>query len=972
MIQDYDLLNLIGEGSFGRVYKARRKFTGRLVAIKLINKLGQNADDLQTLRREIDILSNVNHNNIMKMIDVFETDTNFCIVTELARGDLFQVIDDDQVLPEEALKPIAAQLVSALCHLHKNHIIHRDLKPQNILVSSNGTIKVCDFGFARALSQTTLMLTSIKGTPLYMAPELVQEQPYNESIDIWSLGIILFELFHGRPPFYTESIYKLMQMIINNSIKYPDTMSEEFRSFLQLMLEKDPAHRSTAEELLYHPFINNIDISIYNASLYNYKSKQFEKAIKESLLPDSNTNFHPPKSKTPDYKMIFLSPSSYSTEEIREALKYLLETRQQSESPLVASFATNFSHFLRNSSIIAEVIKAATYVLHLDKERYTPSLLAIADLLGTPNMSGEMIPLLVELMATPYAECKYMCYHYDSSFLNIDEERAAKLRDFLLSLIFTHDIYLQIDLYNFMAFLLQVSPLFLNSVCGDFTPQIVPLIVSAFSRSESKSIKTAALSILSQLIEMDPTTVFFIQPLDPFFDAIKDLISDDPESPESLCCFSVILTFFKTSFREIKSIPKFKAKFDEPQNLSDFIYTIFNGIDNFSNRLSLLLMFAAQTPSSKTELLGYVSILQSPFEFLVIDQKDLETCANFSSALLPYHQPSLINCILKLEQDTVLSVLPAIISLFESQTATSIMSSYFLDIITPEIADELLENDCLLYLSHVIAEMGPEVPAPTVLVLAKIILSFTEAGTLLLEQSREVLTAIFSIDMAAESGLIIAAHLARISPSFIPALTECGALNLAARALLADISRVRGRALDFIGNYCKHSPIPSDFIKMITSYVTKQLVCDDLDCKKLAAYALSNIIFHSPELIDSIMSQITLDDIISNFKTSLSEDDINHKKLTENLVALCGNLVRKSDKYLQNILQSQILITFLDIIKKGGKTGSITLLHLSVFCQYESAINFLKEKGTQNIIKPYADHSNERVQRTARKLLQIF
>jgi serine/threonine protein kinase len=102
--------------------------------------------------------------------------------TEFAQGELFEILEDDQSLPEEVVQSVAKQLVRALHYLHSNRIIHRDMKPQNILIGAGGTVKLCDFGFARAMSTNTMVLTSIKGTPLYMAPELVQEQPYNHTV----------------------------------------------------------------------------------------------------------------------------------------------------------------------------------------------------------------------------------------------------------------------------------------------------------------------------------------------------------------------------------------------------------------------------------------------------------------------------------------------------------------------------------------------------------------------------------------------------------------------------------------------------------------------------------------------------------------------------------------------------------------------------------------------------------------------
>eukprot|EP01052_Picozoa_sp_SAG31_P027490 SAG31_NODE_2578_length_5440_cov_1.848717_4_plen_135_part_00 len=125
-------------------------------------------------------------------------------------------MEDDQCLPETAVQSIAKQLVKALHYLHHNRIIHRDMKPQNVLVGAGGTVKLCDFGFARVMSAKTMVLTSIKGTPLYMAPELVQEKPYTHAVDLWSLGVILYELYTGQPPFYTNNIYSLIHLIIKD------------------------------------------------------------------------------------------------------------------------------------------------------------------------------------------------------------------------------------------------------------------------------------------------------------------------------------------------------------------------------------------------------------------------------------------------------------------------------------------------------------------------------------------------------------------------------------------------------------------------------------------------------------------------------------------------------------------------------------------------------------------------------------
>ncbi|XP_056313891.1 serine/threonine-protein kinase 36 isoform X1 [Danio aesculapii] len=254
-MDQYHILEVIGEGSFGRVYKGRRKFSGQVVALKFIPKVGRSEKDLRSLKREIDIMRGLKHPNIVLLLDSFETEREVVVVTEYAEGELFQILEDDGSLPEKQVREIACQLVSALYYLHSHRILHRDMKPQNILLGKGGVVKLCDFGFARAMSVSTLVLTSIKGTPLYMSPELVEEKPYDHSTDLWSLGCILYELHTGAPPFYTNSIFQLVQLIVRDPVKWPDNMSQDCLSFLKGLLMKEPEKRLSWPDLLHHPFV---------------------------------------------------------------------------------------------------------------------------------------------------------------------------------------------------------------------------------------------------------------------------------------------------------------------------------------------------------------------------------------------------------------------------------------------------------------------------------------------------------------------------------------------------------------------------------------------------------------------------------------------------------------------------------------------------------------------------------------------
>ncbi|GBP55695.1 hypothetical protein EVAR_18988_1 [Eumeta japonica] len=254
-MDNYVILSFIGEGSFGRVFKAERKDTNEIVALKVIRKKGRSTKDLKNLRQECDIQRQLNHPNIIRMIDSFDTETELVVVTEHAEKELHNVLAKEGCLNEKEAKKITWDLVSALYYLHSHRVLHRDLKPQNVLLDNTGCAKLCDFGLARIMTNATHILTSIKGTPLYMAPELIDEKPYDHQADLWSLGCIVYELLAGQPPFCTMSIWQLIRMIRHKPVQWPSFISADARSFLQGLLHKDSARRMSWAEILEHPFV---------------------------------------------------------------------------------------------------------------------------------------------------------------------------------------------------------------------------------------------------------------------------------------------------------------------------------------------------------------------------------------------------------------------------------------------------------------------------------------------------------------------------------------------------------------------------------------------------------------------------------------------------------------------------------------------------------------------------------------------
>ncbi|XP_053657856.1 serine/threonine-protein kinase fused-like [Anopheles marshallii] len=260
-MEKYVLGELIGEGSFGKVYKAVEKYTATPVAIKIINKRGRSGRELKGLRGECEIQRNLKHPNIIRMLNSFETNNEIIVVTEYAKTDLHSLLRDGS-LEEPKTQRITFNLVSALYYLHSHRILHRDLKPQNILLDRNMCAKLCDFGFARNMTMGTHVLTSIKGTPLYMAPELLEAKPYDHHADLWSLGCIIYEMLAGEPPFSSTSMIHLVRLIRHQYIKWPSFLTSNCISFVQGLLERDPSKRISWTRILNHPFVKGHIVTV--------------------------------------------------------------------------------------------------------------------------------------------------------------------------------------------------------------------------------------------------------------------------------------------------------------------------------------------------------------------------------------------------------------------------------------------------------------------------------------------------------------------------------------------------------------------------------------------------------------------------------------------------------------------------------------------------------------------------------------
>ncbi|OCT59982.1 hypothetical protein XELAEV_18046001mg [Xenopus laevis] len=252
----FDVLEKLGEGSYGSVYKASHKETSQIVAIKQIPV----ESDLQEIIKEISIMQQCDSPHVVKYYGSYFKNTDLWIVMEFCGGgsvsDIIRL--RKQTLNEDEIATILQSTLKGLEYLHFMRKIHRDIKAGNILLSCEGTAKLADFGVAGQLTDTMAKRNTVIGTPFWMAPEVIQEIGYNCVADIWSLGITAIEMAEGKPPYAEIHPMRAIFMIPSNpppTFRKPELWSKDFVDFINLCLVKNPELRSSATELLQHPFI---------------------------------------------------------------------------------------------------------------------------------------------------------------------------------------------------------------------------------------------------------------------------------------------------------------------------------------------------------------------------------------------------------------------------------------------------------------------------------------------------------------------------------------------------------------------------------------------------------------------------------------------------------------------------------------------------------------------------------------------
>lgn len=268
--EDFDILKLIGKGTFGRVFQVRKRDTHRIYAMKVLSKkvIVQKKEVAHTLGERNILVRTARSDSpfIVGLKFSFQTPTDLYLVTDyMSGGELFWHLQKEGRFNETRAKFYVAELILALQHLHKHDIVYRDLKPENILLDANGHIALCDFGLSKANLAESDTTNTFCGTTEYLAPEvLLDEHGYTKMVDFWSLGVLVFEMCCGWSPFYADDTQQMYRNIAFGKVRFPrDALSVEGRNFVKGLLNRNPRHRlganGGAAELMAHPFFADVD-----------------------------------------------------------------------------------------------------------------------------------------------------------------------------------------------------------------------------------------------------------------------------------------------------------------------------------------------------------------------------------------------------------------------------------------------------------------------------------------------------------------------------------------------------------------------------------------------------------------------------------------------------------------------------------------------------------------------------------------
>lgn len=257
-IDDFELGKPLGFGKFGVVWLVRERKSNYLLALKIMKKKDVKDDlkGIKQIRREIEIQMNIKSNFILKMFGFFHDNNNIYYMLEYASGgELFTKLIEKGRYSDKECALIIYQVVKGLQSMHNMGVIHRDLKPENILIGNDNKIKICDFGWA--VCNVTKKRETYCGTDEYMSPEIVKKIIHKKEVDLWCLGILIYELLVGETPFKSSNILKSIENINQTNLHIPRYVSEGARDLIKKLIIINPLERLTLKEILKHKWIKN-------------------------------------------------------------------------------------------------------------------------------------------------------------------------------------------------------------------------------------------------------------------------------------------------------------------------------------------------------------------------------------------------------------------------------------------------------------------------------------------------------------------------------------------------------------------------------------------------------------------------------------------------------------------------------------------------------------------------------------------
>mmetsp|Transcript_3792 Transcript_3792/g.14401 ORF Transcript_3792/g.14401 Transcript_3792/m.14401 type:complete len:870 (-) Transcript_3792:2149-4758(-) len=306
-LQDFEFGQMLGSGAFGIVRLCQERNTKRQYAAKIIKKATLiKAKQTKYVKTEKELLMAIDHPNVCKLYATFSDEKRLYFIMELvAGGELFPRLRKRETLPFETVQFLVAELVDAIAAIHAKNIVHRDLKPENLLLSSNGRLKLVDFGIAKVIHDSGLH--TFCGTAEYLAPELVSNNPYGKSVDWWALGCIVYEMICGNSPFFSSSVALTCQKIVDRDVYWPTDMDPVVRDFIEGLLTVDVDKRlgsgeEDGDEVKRHSFFDGMNFDLLHQmkppiiprdeDADSGSGPKFENAFGESIPEDRQISMH--------------------------------------------------------------------------------------------------------------------------------------------------------------------------------------------------------------------------------------------------------------------------------------------------------------------------------------------------------------------------------------------------------------------------------------------------------------------------------------------------------------------------------------------------------------------------------------------------------------------------------------------------------------------------------------------------------